>query len=82
MKLKIFFPIGSIVSPIKNFHGFNGSIRSKITFIMTVTGKDKNNPGTPHNAPPIKTTMIKIVASRIKINALVWAEVFIFSKYF
>src|SRR3954468_6325649 len=56
--LKMIFLIGGIVSPNKNPQGFSGSMRSKITFTIAVSGIDKNIPATPQRAPPISTTTI------------------------
>ncbi len=52
--------VSSVSSPSSIPQGFSGSMRSKNTFTMAVSGMDKNMPATPHNAPPINTTMIEI----------------------
>jgi len=71
-KLKMLFPMGGITSPNKKPHGLRGSIRSKITFTIAVSGKAKNMPGTPHNALPVNTAIIETSAFIFTLDATIW----------
>ncbi len=55
-------PISGWLSPSKNPYGASGSILSNITLMMAVSGMARNMPDTPHNAPPISTTMMETSA--------------------
>ena len=47
------------IFPNKNPQGFNGSIWSKMSFIIARRGKERNMPDTPHNAFPAITTIME-----------------------
>ena len=67
--------IAGIVSPNKKPQGFNDSTWSQITFIIAVSGIDKNIPGRPHKAPPQSTTITETKALIFTLEATTFGEI-------
>ena len=63
--------VGTIF-PNKYPQGFKDSIWSNITLTMAVKGMERNIPGIPHIAPPIKTTMIETRALILTRDATIF----------
>ena len=62
LKFNSSITIGGMVSPSKKPQGFRGSIRSKMSLMMAVSGIERNIPGMPHKAAPAITAIILVSA--------------------
>lgn len=58
MRIGLIFNNGGMVSPNKNPQGFKGSIWSKMSFIIPITGMQIIIPGIPNKALAAMTTVI------------------------
>jgi len=69
--LKMSLVAVGIVSPIRNPHGLRDSMRSKINFIIAISGIEMNIPGTPHRTPKAITAIIDTSAFIFTLDATI-----------